>query len=52
MAVAKHCRRAAMLLCLVTLVVLAGCTGADRSSDSDNQRPVFYGGVTGSPVGR
>jgi len=48
MIVAKRRRRGAMLLYLVTLVVLAGCTSGDRTSDSD-QRPVFYGGVSGAP---
>ena len=42
-------RRVAVLLCLMTLAVLAGCASGDRASDNDQQRPVFYGGVSGAP---
>ena len=52
MAVAKRRRRVALLLCLMTLGILAGCAASgDRSDDSD-QRPVFYGGVGGSALSR
>lgn len=40
------------ILVLVTLLAVAGCATGDRASDNDQQRPVFYGGVSGSPGGR
>ena len=32
---------------LALLLVLAGCSAGNRSNDSDNRQPVFYGGVSG-----
>jgi hypothetical protein len=49
----RHKCFASLALLLLSLWVLAACAaGSDRTDDSDRQRPVFYGGVSGSPVSR
>ena len=34
---------------VLLMITLAGCASGDRASDNDQQRPVFYGGVSGAP---
>lgn len=44
-------RRWVVLAVFLLTVAVAGCSG-DRSSDNDNQKPVFYGGISGGPFAR
>ena len=41
-----------LYLALALLLVLAGCSAGDRSNDSDNRHPVFYGGVSSGGLPR